>query len=112
MCSGEGNVTLNIVQDNGNAYRSSVPMSKDGLLRDYGGGYTVNSSYVILSNQLPATTGSNKSNTWTLGAVAMHELLYHIHSAGKSEGGNPNRMRNHYKMKTGKKHGAGSRQKF
>ena len=112
VVTGDGKVLVDIIPDNGKRYQNSGIRTKNGLLGDYGGGFTLNSRKVILSNKLPLTNAKNQRNTWTLGGVALHELLYHIHTVGKTEGGNPNIMRNHFQIKTGNTHGAGSRQRY
>lgn len=114
VVSGSGDVYVDIVQDNGSKFKNSVPKGMDGkgLLNGFGGGYTVSSNNVILSNKLPNTDNRNKTNTWTIGAVTLHEILYHIHTVGKTESGNPNKMREHFGLKRGRSHGPGSRQKY
>jgi len=102
------NIVVDIIADNGTQYKQSVRTSKNGLLKDYGGGFTVESNYLILSNQLKQSTPSNKFS-WTLGGVALHELLYHVHPSGKDEGGNPNTMRSYYGLRNGREHGSGSK---
>jgi RHS repeat-associated protein len=112
LISSPGSVYVDIVADNGEEFVRAVPngMKDSGLLKGFGGGFTESSRSVLLSDRLPATTNNNKSNTWTLGSVALHELLYHIHPQGLRER-NPNKMRNYYNIKTGKPHPAGDNQK-
>ena len=107
LISTRGDIYLDIVKDRGSG---KVPYEIDGILKDYGGGYTKQSNWVLLSNKLSKSDGTNKSTKWTIGAVALHELLYHVHPGGKNEGGNPNTMRRFYNLRTGKIHGSGDRQ--
>jgi len=106
LISMDSDVYLNIVQDKGSGI---LRYEVNGILEDYGGGYTKQSNYVILSNKLSPSNGSNNRSKWTIGGVALHELLYHIHPQGQSEG-SPNQMRRYYNMRTGRNHGAGSNQ--
>ncbi len=102
------NIFVDIVANNGvNAAKAVGGILGSGLLESYGGGFTVNSNHVVLSDKLAKTTGSSYS--WTLGAVAMHELLYHIHYLGANEG-DPNKMRRRIGQMTGGRHGAGGNQ--
>jgi RHS repeat-associated protein len=106
LISMKGDVYLDIVQDRGSG---KVPFEIDGILKDYGGGFTKQSNWIILSNKLSPSDGSNKRTKWTIGGVAMHELLYHVHPQGQTES-SPNNMRTFYNMRTGKDHAAGSNQ--
>lgn len=102
----KGSVYLDIVSDKGSGL---LPYEKNGILSDYGGGYTKQHNWVIISNKLPLS-GTNKGRQWTLGGLVLHELLYHVSPSGLQEGGDPNQMRNYYNLKTGKPHGPGNNQ--
>jgi RHS repeat-associated protein len=94
--------------------------SYGGFLQAYGGGLITSSKSFILSDKLSkygdeGTVGKFASK-WTLGAVFLHEVSYHLDDLGQAEqnittnvGDGPNIMRRHYNSKTGKNHGAGSK---
>ena len=107
----ETTVMLDIIPDNGSEYKNNIKgqASPTGFYDGHGGGFTVHSRYIILSDKLKESTSENKSK-WTLGGVALHELLYHVSTSGMDQGGNPNKMRKHYGLKTGRKHGQGNNQ--
>ena len=102
------NITVDIIADNGQQYKTlHAPRTHAGLLEDRGGGNTVEWNYVVISNKLKQSTQANRGS-WTVGGVVLHELLYHVHPLGKSEGGNPNTMRRFYGLRAnGGIHGAG-----
>ncbi len=79
------------------------------------GGYTVSPTLAILSDKLVKTKvgGDNLAN-WTLGMTAMHELLFHIHPGGRSDG-TADVMRTWYHQRTwghNEKHGPGHKQNY
>jgi len=66
-----------------------------------GGGHTENSGLILLSDKLGSTSWDYPEKAqWSLGAVAMHELLYHIHPLGSIEQ-DPTDMRGYYNLKLG-----------
>ena len=100
-------IRVNIVANNG-GLRLPSGVNVKNFVKDLGGGYTYSPYQIYLSDGLSNYKPDTKSEH-TLGGVALHELLYHIHSLGAQEK-NPNTMRNYYNLKTGNSHPAGSQQ--
>ncbi len=97
-------IMVNIIDDKGSEASSVLFGSDMGLLAGAGGGFTKNSSTVLLSDKLSETkVGDDFSNTvnWTLGGVGLHELLYYIHPQGKNKDERANSLRKYYNQRTG-----------
>jgi len=112
----KADIEVDIVPDKGTAaqtetVRGGVPK---GMLAQLGGGWTVNNRRIILSDKL-SKSGLRKDKLrnekieWTIGAVTLHELLFHISPLGQGQiNQGPNKMRNNYKFRTGSFHYPGS----
>ena len=107
----KSDIAVKFIKDKGSKAAALAYGNKKGFLRNFGGGFTENSRRVLLSDALSTTsTTSDASNltNWTIGGVALHELLYHIHPLGRTESSSA--MRNYYIQRDGRSHGAGDNQ--
>ena len=111
-----GDIEVDIVADKGfEAQTETEPAgSPNGMLAGYAGGYTVSNKRIILSDKL-SKSGLRKDGLryqkakWTTGALALHELLFHISPLGQKE--HVNVMRRYYNFRRagdGKYHPAGN----
>ncbi|WP_440880303.1 DUF6443 domain-containing protein [Tenacibaculum sp. C7A-26P2] len=71
-----------------------------GLMVDYYGGHTESHQLVILSDLLKIYSGNSSHS---VGGVALHELLRHIHPEGDIDN-SVNSMRKYFNLKKGKEH--------
>ncbi len=100
-------ITVDIIGDKGKIYNRMKYSTGRGHLSDFGGGSTDSKNRISLSNALSIYSSSNSSQ-WTIGGVALHELLFHI-SPNKNLNEGANVLRSYYNIKTGKDHGRGRR---
>jgi len=82
------------------------------FINDTGGGWTINSSQILISGTLPQyKQGEINPNKHYLGGIILHELLYHISPLGDFQEEHPEKMRKEYNLwngrKTSKGHGSG-----
>jgi RHS repeat-associated protein len=112
----ESNIAINInIVPNHDGITLNRGREINDFVKDLGGGFTASSTQIYLSDGLSkfgekGTTGKF-AYTHTVGGVALHEMLYHVHKLGKTESGQPNKMRDHYNLAPGQsKHGAGDQQ--
>ncbi len=111
----KADITVDIIADKGVLARQTAGRAgfRNGLLDDLGGGHAVHSGYVVLSDLLSNTqVGGNNTHKWTLGHVALHELLYHVHPLGNYEEDTvdgANTMRIYYGGRSGGSHNSGNK---
>ena len=107
-------ITVRFIEDKGSEARGRAYGSKKGFVETHGGGFTDSPNQVTLSDGLKKTSTTDPIQNqvyWTIGAVALHELLYHIHPAGDDENNHPNIMRSYYQQRDdGGDHGVGKDQ--
>lgn len=102
-------INVDIIEDNGKLYKSLIRTTINGLLADYGGGYTIDANNIVLSSSL--SLQGEKPGEWTLGGLTLHELLRHI-SPDSDPNEGVNVLRRFYGLRTGKEHGVGNRRNF
>jgi len=100
-------ILVDIISDKGKIYKKMKFKTGRGHLSDFGGGSTDSKNRISLSNALSIYSSTN-SHKWTIGGVALHELLFHI-SPNKSLNEGANILREYYKIKTGTDHERGNR---
>jgi hypothetical protein len=107
IITSEEDIVVDIIADKGKIYQRMKYSTGRGHLSDFGGGSTDTKNRISLSNALSIYNSSNSSK-WTIGGVALHELLYHISpNTDLKEGANT--MRVFYNIKTGKNHNRGKK---
>ena len=104
------NIYGDIIADKGTKAKR-LGATREGLLGDYGGGRVFATNNFVLSDALPETKVGVKFQGWTLGHVALHELLYHVSPLGSSDKheGSPNILRDYYGGRSGKSHPSGTK---